>query len=260
MKRVLKKWRHGRWRYGAIALFLLLLANLLSQPRWLFSLATKLRPGAIYAVSLPAVSASEYEDAIPEKVVALTIDDGPSPATADILDVINRHGAKATFFNISGNLAGQEDVVRQAVASGHELGNHLTADEPSIRMSSKAFEADLQTAEAALLPFLAADSLQLASLKWLRPGMGFYDAEMVATAERHGYQLVLGSNFPYDTHIPSSWFASTFILSIVKPGDIIVLHDGDKRGDRTIKTLEKILPALKEKGYTVTTVSGLHAL
>ncbi|MEO1635138.1 MAG: chitin deacetylase family protein [Cyanobacteria bacterium J06631_9] len=253
MKRVLKK-----WRYGAIALILLLIVHFLSQPRWLFSLATKIRPGAIYAVSLPAVSSSEYEDAIPEKVVALTIDDGPSPATADILAVIDRHGAKATFFNISSNLAGREDVVRQVVASGHELGNHLTADEPSIRMSSEVFEADLKTAEAALLPFLSAGSLQRSSLKWLRPGMGFYNAEMVATAERHGYQVVLGSNFPYDTHIPSSQFASTFILSTVEPGDIIVLHDGEGRGDRTIETLEKILPALKEKGYTVTTVSGLH--
>lgn len=251
MKRIPKK-----WRVGAVAVILWLLFSLLSQPGWLFALATKLRPGAIYAVSLPAVTASEYDDAIPPKIVALTIDDGPSPATADILASLDRYGAKATFFNISGNLAGYEEIVQTVVVSGHELGNHLTADEPSIRMSPEEFEADLQAAEIALLPFVPRGD----SLTWLRPGMGFYNAQMVATAEKHGYQLVLGSNFPYDTHILSSRFASVFVTRTIQPGDIIVLHDGQGRGPRTVATLERILPALQAKGYTVTTVTALEEM
>lgn len=248
MKQVPKHW----W-YGAVLIGLLVLAALLSQPRWLFALATKLKPGAIYAVSLSDSSESEYADPIPRKIVALTIDDGPSAATADILAVINRHGAKATFFNIGGNLKGQEEIVRQAVDSGHELGNHLTADEASIRLSAEDFEMQLQTVQRDLLAFLPQGS----TLKWLRPGMGLYNAEMVATAERNGYQLVLGSNFPYDTHLPFPGFASAFIVNTVQPGDIIVLHDGEGRGARTAKTLERVLPALQKRGYTVTTISEL---
>lgn len=248
MKQVTKLW----W-YGVVLIGLLILAALLSQPRWLFALATKLKPGAIYAVSLSDTSGSKYADPIPEKIVALTIDDGPSAATAGILAVIDRYGAKATFFNIGSNLKGQEETVQQAVDAGHELGNHLMADEASIQLSAEDFEMQLQTVQRNLLAFLPKSS----TLKWLRPGMGFYNAEMVATAERNGYQLVLGSNFPYDTHLPFPRFASAFIVNTVQPGDIIVLHDGEGRGVRTANTLERVLPALQEKGYTVTTVSEL---
>ena len=249
---------------GAIA-FATLFAHLLAQPRWLFSLATQLKPGAHYAVKLSADKAHNEQppyattaEGIP-KVVALTIDDGPSEKTAEILAVLEAHKVKATFFNISGNLPGHEAAVRQAVASGHELANHLTADEASIRLTPDAFEADLLSAEAALEAFLPDGD----TLRWLRPGMGFYNAEMVSTAERHGYQLVLGSRFPYDTHVHSPKFASAFVTRTLQPGDIIVLHDGEgegNRGQRTLQALEAILPVLQAKGYTVTTVSELMEL
>jgi len=244
---------NGRWTFWAIALFILSLGYLLTQPRWIFAIAAWANPGAIYATSPPIVAKSEYDNQLPEKIVALTIDDGPSLATADILAVINRYGAKATFFNIGSNLIGQEETVQQAVNSGHELGNHLMLDEASIRLSMENFETQLQTVELYLSAFLPEGS----TLKWLRPGMGLYNAEMVAIAKQNGYQLVLGSNFPYDTHVPFPWFASAFIVSTVQPGDIIVLHDGEGRGARTVETLERVLPALQEKGYTVTTVSEL---
>lgn len=219
-------------------------ATLLGQPRWLFVLANRLFPSALYAVQ-------QGPDQL--KAIALTIDDGPSPATVAILAALDRHDAQATFFNISDNLSGHESIVQQAINSGHELGNHLTADEPSIRLDIDDFEAALLTAEAAFLPYLPQDS----QLRWLRPGMGVYNTEMVEVAQRHGYQIVLGSTFPYDTHIHSSRFAGEFILRTVQPGDIVVLHDGEERGIRTARTLAIVLPELQERGYKVTTLSDL---
>lgn len=243
-------YRQKRRQYAfAFALLLAGIGWLATQPRWAFRLAAYAVPGALYAVDLPAGS-------VP--VVALTIDDGPSPATADILSVLARYDARATFFNISGHLPGNEAAVSSAIAAGHELGNHFTADEPSIRLSPDDFEADLLAAEQAWQPFLK-KSVN-APLRWLRPGMGFYNASMVRTAQKHGYQLALGNVFPYDTHVPSSRFASVFILNTVQPGDIIVLHDGGDRAPRTLATLNKILPALKARGYKVTTLSELTTL
>ena len=202
-------------------------------------------------------------------MVALTIDDGPSAATDEILEVLEKYGAKATFFNISGNVEGQEEAIARIVIDGHELGNHLTADEASAKLSPAAFEADLLAAEKVWLPYIKnhlKDHLKDGddALAWLRPGMGWYTADMVEIARRHGYKLVLGSIFPYDTHMPFPSFASAFILSRVRPGDVIVLHDGmDEeggkagRGDRTVKTLKKILPRLQERGYDVVTITDL---
>ncbi|MEM9152099.1 MAG: chitin deacetylase family protein [Cyanobacteria bacterium P01_F01_bin.3] len=252
--------RHLKKRYflGLLSL-LMITGGLLSQPRWIFTLAPRLSPGALYAVKV-----SPSDNNIPHKIIALTIDDGPSPATEEILAVLDQHNVKATFFNISGNLPGHEAIVMQAVASGHELGNHFTEDFPSIRLSTEAFETDLLAAEQALLPYVQsteANGTEVEpneTLRWLRPGMGFYNSRMVNIGQRHGYQIVLGSRFPYDTHIPSSRFASTFILRTVQPGDIIVLHDGGEgRGERTIQTLKTILPALQKRGYIITTVGEL---
>ena len=236
------KLKRRRWFYRLFTAFLLAsVGYLLTQPRWMFRLAARFRPGALYAVDLP-----------PERppVVALTIDDGPSKITADILAVLERYDAKATFFNISDHLPGHEATVAKAVAAGHELGNHLTADEPSIRLSTDDFESDMIAAEEVWQAYLPKDSL-----RWLRPGMGFYNAEMVSIAEQKGYSVVLGSVFPYDTHVPSSKFAIAFILRTIQPGDIIVLHDGEERGTRTAATLKKVLPVLKAKGYRVTTLT-----
>lgn len=85
-----------------------MVCTLLSQPRWLFALATNLFPGALYAVDL---SDGLFEGDAEIKKIALTIDDGPSPVTAEILAVLAQHNVKATFFNISGNLDGHEAVV-----------------------------------------------------------------------------------------------------------------------------------------------------
>ncbi len=233
-----------RWFYGLFIAFLLAnAAYLLTQPRWLFTAAARIRPGALYAVNLPPKTTP---------VVALTIDDGPSESTADILAVLKRYDAKATFFNISDHLSGHEATVLEAVAAGHELGNHLTADEPSIRLSPDDFESAITTAEEVWQPYLLDNSL-----RWLRPGMGFYSTEMVSIAEQRSYSVVLGSVFPYDTHVPFSGFAIAFILHTVQPGDIIVLHDGEGRGERTVATLEKVLPALQAEGYKVTTLTEL---
>ncbi|MEM6450683.1 MAG: chitin deacetylase family protein [Cyanobacteria bacterium P01_D01_bin.105] len=246
-----------RLRYSLIPTFLTITAlYLLSQPNWIFALATTLYPGAIYNVQVEAFP-------VRPPIVALTIDDGPGPHTEAILAMLARHDAKATFFPISGHLPGYESTLAQAVQTGHELGNHLTADRASVRLPSDEFEADLRAAEAALSPFLTKTSQPDMRLCWLRPGMGFYTPQMVDIARRYGYHLVLGSNFPYDTHVASPRFASSFILNTVQPGDIIVLHDGQgenaARGDRTLQTLSIILPILKSRGYIVTTLSELTA-
>lgn len=234
------------------------LVYLLTQPKWIFKAAARIYPGALYGIE---------ETSLPRDApaIALTIDDGPGPHTSDIIGLLNRYGAKATFFNISEHIPGHESVVASAVASGHELGNHLTQDKPSILLSEKDFEVDLRTAESVLLPFLYADANNNADegamLRWLRPGGGIYSSKMVAIAQKNGYQIALGNNFPYDTHIPSARFSASFVLNRLKPGDIVVLHDGQgenaQRSDRTLEALETILPALRIRGYKVTTLSEL---
>ena len=186
------------------------------------------------------------------KLVALTIDDGPDPVTTPrILDLLKRHGAHATFFIITSRIAGGEDVMRRIVAEDHEIGNHMPRDEPSLKLPPDEFERQLVESDAALRPF--------APVRWLRPGSGNFDARMLATIERHGYRYALGSVYPYDPQIRWSWFSRRFILSNAQPGSVVVLHDWTSKGERTIKTLSKVLPTLVERGYRIVTLSELDA-
>jgi peptidoglycan/xylan/chitin deacetylase (PgdA/CDA1 family) len=207
-------------------------------PRWLVPLIAARAPGCLYRVRTR------------ERVVALTVDDGPDPtATPAILRVLREHDARATFFLISTRVSGQATLVDSIVAAGHEIGNHLTRDEPSIRLSPGSFDAAVREAGTVLQRF--------AAVRWLRPGSGWYTPAMIRTIERAGYRCALGSVYPFDAHVPSSAFASAYILANVRPGAVIVLHDGGARGRRTAATLQRVLPVLRARGYRVASLSEL---
>ena len=192
-----------------------------------------------------------YSVATSAPVVALTIDDGPDLLTTPpLLDLLERHGARATFFIITGRVAGNEALLHRMVANGHELGNHLLRDEPSVELPPEEFERQLLSSDALLSRF--------GPVRWVRPGSGRYDSRMLETMARHGYQCALGSVYPFDPQIPWSWFSRRFILGTVEPGSVIILHDWGSRGRRTLKTLSTVLPELRERGYRVVTLSELE--
>lgn len=78
------------------------------------------------------------------KIVAITFDDGPDNVlTPRILELLAKHGAKATFFCIGSRVPGNEDILHRIVQEGHELGNHLMEECASIQLSSYEFERQL---------------------------------------------------------------------------------------------------------------------
>jgi peptidoglycan/xylan/chitin deacetylase (PgdA/CDA1 family) len=82
---------------------------------------------------------------------------------------------------------------------------------------------------------------------------------MVSDAAERGYRVVLGSVYPFDAQLAFPGFLAWYVLRNVRPGAILVLHDGAERGGRTAEVLEKVLPVLRERGYRVVTVSELLA-
>lgn len=230
--------------YTCLVIFLLglilIIALFLFQPQWMFLVVALTFPGVIYFAKTS------------RKVVALTIDDSPDPnTTPKILDVLRQHQARATFFVISEQVRTNEIIVSKIIEQGHELGNHLISDEPSIKLSPEEFEVNLLEAHNTLTQFSIPH--------WFRPASGLYNRTMIETAHKYRYKVALGSIFPLDTHIHSPWFASSHILLNARPGSIIILHDSGKRGERTALTLERALPELFRRGYRVVTLSELFS-
>jgi peptidoglycan/xylan/chitin deacetylase (PgdA/CDA1 family) len=188
-----------------------------------------------------------------EPVLALTIDDGPDPlSTPRILAVLAENGARATFFLVSDRVAGNEALVEAILAGGHELGNHLTREEPSIDLPPEEFEREFDRAHEVLTAF--------SEPRWFRPGSGWHDDEMIETVRERGYRVALGYPFALDAHVPCSWFATRVLLWSMERGDVIILHDVGSRGERTANTLATLLPELRRRGYRIVSLSELADL
>ncbi|KAL5118338.1 hypothetical protein ACEQ8H_003687 [Pleosporales sp. CAS-2024a] len=189
-----------------------------------------------------------------QKTIALTIDDAPSPFTRDIVALLHQHDAKATFFIIGGQVRGREAHLQAIVAAGHELGNHAMHDEPSRSLPAHVLAEQLVEVESYINATYADAGAERPPRRLFRPGSGLFTTLMRQQVRRLGYQMVLGSVYPHDAQIAYPTLNAKHILSMVRPGSIVVCHD---RRSWTVPMLTKVLPELKRRGYTVTTISGL---
>lgn len=229
-KRKLRFWGVG------IGLGILAISLTFVRPYWLLAIVARQSPDVTFFI----------ETDLP--IIALTIDDAPDPdTTPSILDVLSQHDAKATFFLIGEQVKAREVLVERIVAEGHELGNHTMRDEPSYQLSPPGLESSMAATHRILSAF--------DDIYWFRPGSGWYSKTILMKAHQYEYRVALGSIFPFDTHIHSVDFATQYILGNARPGAIVVLHDGGERGVRTANTLQRVLPALSERGYKITSLS-----
>ena len=187
------------------------------------------------------------------KIVALTIDDGPSEYTNEIMQILKANGATATFFIIGSQVARHEAVLQDLIRDGNELGNHAMHDEPSRSLSDATLDDQIQSVEEMLHKAYAAVDAQPPP-KLFRPGSGFFSGRMRNTLSRLGYRLVLGSIYSHDPQIPFWRINASHILSMLRPGGIIICHD---RRSWTAPMLRIVLPKIRRKGYRIVTVTEL---
>ncbi|KAL9610719.1 MAG: hypothetical protein Q9167_004582 [Letrouitia subvulpina] len=187
------------------------------------------------------------------KVVALTIDDGPSEYTDEIMHILKSNGATATFFIIGSQVAGREKTLQDLVRNGNELGNHAMHDEPSRSLSDSTLVEEIHLVEEMM--HKAYDVVgEEPPPKYFRPGSGFFSERMRKMLGRLDYRLVLGSIYPHDPQIPFWRVNVNHILSMIRPGGIIICHD---RRSWTAPMLRKVLPEIVRKGYRIVTVTEL---
>ncbi|ROT39876.1 nodulation protein nodB [Sodiomyces alkalinus F11] len=187
------------------------------------------------------------------KVVALTIDDAPSEYTTEIVQLLKENDARATFFVIGSQVQGREDYLGEVVQNGNELGNHAMHDEPSRSLSDAQLEREIRAVRNLIRRAYVAEDLPMPP-NYFRPGSGFFSDRMRALVDKLGYRLVLGGIYPHDPQI-SWWRANAnHILSMLRPGAIIICHD---RRSWTLPMLRKVLPEIKRRGYDIVTVTEL---
>ncbi len=189
-----------------------------------------------------------------EKIVILTIDDGPSSKTQALLNLLEQFNATATFFvhtSYTEQASDGKNLIQQIHIRGHEIGNHMPKDIPSISLSKTEFEQEFRKADALLR------SLGITPTFFRAAGGRFDSGKMMLPLRELGYKrkFIMASFLPWDTHLPFPKIYANQLISSVFPGAIVVFHDGEQKGNsrlaRTFISLEKFLLGMKSKGYRV---------
>ena len=187
-----------------------------------------------------------------ENRISLTFDDGPHPKkTKEILEVLKKHNVKATFFMIGENALQYPEIVQMVAAEGHEIANH-TYNHKSLYVQDKT-----KLIENVKKCSNTLENITGIAPKLFRPPEGYMNDDIAQTMNSEGYDVILWKIDTYDWKGKSSIDIYNTVVSSVKSGDIILMHDYIWKKSNTAQALDRIIPQLKDEGYCFVTVSEL---
>jgi len=188
-----------------------------------------------------------------KKQVALTFDDGPDArSTPALLDLLREHKIEAAFFCIGKRVAAEPALAKRILAEGHMLENHSYAHSNTTNFFTvPQLLADLSQAQAAIQ---TATGL---SPKLFRPPVGLSNPNVFRAAKMLGLRVIGWSIRSLDTKINEPERVVARIERRLKPGAIILLHDGHIPAERLVLTVRVLLIKLHEHGYEVVRLDQL---
>jgi peptidoglycan/xylan/chitin deacetylase (PgdA/CDA1 family) len=178
-------------------------------------------------------------------VVALTYDDGPSEDTPEFLKVLREKGVPGTFFEVGQEMPGREDVMRQILAEGDELGDHTMNHVEFPGYDQIAGGASRITAYTHFKPCL------------FRPPGGGVNSGVIASAGSLGMRTITWDVDPQDWSLPGTGAIYSNIVSHARDGSIILMHDGGGPRSETLAALPQVIDTLRARGFGFATVSAL---
>jgi polysaccharide deacetylase family sporulation protein PdaB len=187
------------------------------------------------------------------KIVALTFDDGPSATfTPQILSILKRYHAKATFFVIGARVKAYPDLVRQEFEDGNEIANHSYRHLIMTQKPPETIENELENTQQTVESVLRSKQPRV-----FRPPRGRIDHGLLRVSQKKEYAVVLWSIDSRDWADPGVNHIVRDVLSRVGNGDIILLHDQGGNRKQTVEAVKRLVPLLQSRGYEFVTVSEL---
>ncbi|CAM5706338.1 MULTISPECIES: polysaccharide deacetylase family protein [Streptomyces] len=185
------------------------------------------------------------------KCVALTFDGGPSLTTPRLLDILKREHLHATFFvQGKGHIAEYPDILRRISAEGHEIGNHTWNHEVLTRIDADEARQELTRTQDAIERVTGTRPVLM------RPPQGRTNRNVADVCEELRLAQVLWSVTAKDYETTDSALITKRVLDQTDRDGVILLHDLHKG---TVPAVPGIIKALRQRGYTIVTVSQLLA-
>jgi peptidoglycan/xylan/chitin deacetylase (PgdA/CDA1 family) len=208
------------------------------------------RPAPNQPPPAAAAAAAPVMPALPTKYVVLTFDDGPDVVyTPQILDILKKYDAKATFFEVGKNVTKHQELSKRIHDAGHSVENHTWSHADLRKLGAAAFRQEVASTDQAIR---AATGSTPACL---RPPYGGMNPVVTQRAKALGKDLVVWTVDSRDWTKPGAPAIVQRVLKNVHNGSVILMHDGGGNRTQTVAALPKILQTLKAQGYGFRTLT-----
>lgn len=211
-----------------------------------------------YGVRAPSASfiaPSIHRGATTRAAIALTFDDGPSESTPELLNVLARYRASATFFQCGANVRRLPHVARAVASAGHEIGNH-TDTHPMLQFKSRDYIfREVANAQQTI------EQVTGMAPRCFRAPYGVRWFGLAEAQKRFELTGVTWTALGLDWKLPAEQVVSR-LLNGAANGAILCLHDGRTLESRpdvavTLQAVSELLPKLMEKGFHFEKVSDI---
>jgi peptidoglycan/xylan/chitin deacetylase (PgdA/CDA1 family) len=190
-----------------------------------------------------------------QNAVALTFDDGPSPDTERILDVLGAHEVSATFFMVGREVESFPGIAQRVLAEGHEVGNHSYSHPSYLFQRAAETQAQIRRTQSVIAETIGVRP-QIA-----RPPYGVRTPAYFRATRALGLQTVQWDVAGFDWKRITPREIADNVLRKACPGSIILLHDGDGDGKNarmnTVKALPLIIRGLRDRDLQIAPLAQL---
>jgi len=193
-----------------------------------------------------------------QKVISLTFDDGPDPKnTPIVLDVLKKHNTPATFFLVGSRAEKYPELVKRIANEGHEIGNHSMNHSNYNGKTIEFLRNDIKQCNEIIHKICGQRPVLY------RPPGGYLSYDLVSLTQKEKVKIAYWTYQQDSKDWKSSSKApqiSNHIIKNLKPGQIIILHDGSSNGLESAKALDLLIPELKHMSYNLVTMGELIRL
>ncbi len=183
-----------------------------------------------------------------DKVVAFTFDDGPGKFTLNIVDALIENDAKATFFELGNRMKYSQDITKELVSKGMEVGSHTYSHKNLNNLSRKDILSEINSTN------IIYNEITGLNIRFIRPPYGNLNEEVKKDITT---PIILWSLDTKDWLYKDDEKIYSYIINNIKDGDIVLMHDIH---ETTLEAVKRVLPVLSKMGYKVTTVGELASL
>lgn len=187
-----------------------------------------------------------------EKVVALTFDDGPHKYyTQQVLDILKKHNAKATFYVVGEMAKASPSLIKKIMDEGHDLGNHSMNHDKMKGISVEQITQDIQAVDEIIKNHGYQKEITF------RAPYAITSPNLSTALTNLNKKMVLFTFTPLDWTKISAEEIYSNVMKKVKPGLIILLHDGGGKRRESVKATEMLITTLQQQGYKFVTITEL---